>query len=123
MGWFHGFGQSIPIGLRRRSDEAFVMLGSALRDFIVQRTYCNDLDTCDKAKELYDTGYGGTSLGLWLSTYDQSLLGVTALNDFTWWFAKLDRQTASHCRHLLVHKISELDMYRLHTACSQIALY
>jgi len=122
MGWFHGFGQPIPIGLQRRSDEAFVVLGSELRDFIVHRTYCDHLDICDKAKDLYDTDYGGTSLGLWLSTYDQSLLGVTALNDYTWWRKKLDRQMASRCRHLLVHKISEIDMYRLHIACSQFAL-
>ena len=123
MGWFHGFRQHISIGLERRSDEAFVVLGSAVRDFITHRMYCNDSDTCDKAKDLYDTDYGGTSLGLWLSTYDQSLLGVTALNDFSWWFKKLDSLTASRCRHLLVHKISEIDMYRLHIACLNLAFY
>jgi hypothetical protein len=68
LGWAH-FKFTRP-SQELRMDEVFVVVGSRLVERLVERRYCDDLSVCDNATDLYDTGSGGTSLGLWLSSYD-----------------------------------------------------
>lgn len=56
-----------------RHDELFVVLGMELIERITDRRYChhnNVSDACDPTRDLFDTGFGGTSLGTWLEAYD-----------------------------------------------------
>jgi hypothetical protein len=52
-----------------RIDEAFVLVGMALVQRLVRRQYCLNSTSCGPAG-LIDTNFGGTSLGLWLSAYN-----------------------------------------------------
>ena len=67
-GWFHNIGQS-HISQDKRVDECFVMIGRVLLARITSKQYCyhNNQKTCDLFGKLFDTNYGGTSLGIWLS--------------------------------------------------------
>jgi hypothetical protein len=67
-GWFHNIEQP-NISLHKRADECFVMLGSDLVARILSKEYCyhNTKKTCDSLGQRFDTNYGGTSLGIWLS--------------------------------------------------------
>lgn len=67
-GWLHGKKAMAPTELNR-IDEAFVVVGMALVKRLVRRSYCVDNTQCGTTG-LRDTNYGGTSLGLWLSVYD-----------------------------------------------------
>ena len=62
LGWFHRHGS-------HRADEMFVVLGAELVDRLAARRYCGSAGTCDRARDLVDTGYAGTSLGIWLGAY------------------------------------------------------
>ena len=67
-GWFHNIEQT-NISHHKRADECFVMLGRFLVSKIVSKQYCdhNTQNTCDSFGQRFDTNYGGTSLGIWLS--------------------------------------------------------
>lgn len=73
IGWQHNFVESYDhhkVLAWLRHDEYFVLVGSELVSRITSREYCHDLRGCDKNVSLFDTNYGGTSLGQWLSIYD-----------------------------------------------------
>ena len=67
-GWFHNIGEP-NISYHKRADEGFVMLGLDLVARIASKDYCyhNNQKICDSFGQLFDTNYGGTSLGIWLS--------------------------------------------------------
>ena len=52
-----------------KMDEFFVILGQNLVSKIASKTYCLDsrLSYCQNHKKLYDTNFGGSSLGYWLN--------------------------------------------------------
>ena len=67
-GWFHHI--DLPkISYNKRADEGFVMLGRQLVSKITSKEYCydNNRTRCDSFDQRFDTNYGGTSLGIWLS--------------------------------------------------------
>lgn len=68
MGYRHHPGNRI--NANSRMDEAFVVIGIELATRLVSRRYCNNTSACDRDRDLHDTNYGGTSLGIWLSIYD-----------------------------------------------------
>ncbi|XP_072023850.1 uncharacterized protein [Amphiura filiformis] len=49
-------------------DEMFVVVGKDLSERIARRKYC--AEQCNATIDLIDTNYGGSSLGSWLSIYD-----------------------------------------------------
>ena len=71
LGWFHNIETwNSKVDYDHGADEMFVLLGRDLVNRIINKTYC-ELDSkkdCDSLGQLYDTNYGGTSLGIWLST-------------------------------------------------------
>ena len=74
--WKHG-NRRLPSN-KTRVDEALVIVGSDLVSRLIGRRYCDNLDQCDLQRDLYDTNYGGTSLGIWLSAYHD--VSMVALN-------------------------------------------
>ncbi|XP_069130058.1 uncharacterized protein [Argopecten irradians] len=66
-GWSHGSGKKVNIDTRM--DEMFVILGRDLIGRIAKRKYCGE-PKCSKTEDLIDTNFGGTSIGSWLSAYD-----------------------------------------------------
>ena len=66
-GWFHHI--DMDLGFHHRADEMFIILGRVLMSRIVSKRYCQHRNqkTCDSLGHIFDTNYGGTSLGLWLS--------------------------------------------------------
>ncbi|XP_060066987.1 uncharacterized protein LOC132547235 [Ylistrum balloti] len=66
-GWSHGEGRRVNEDTRM--DEMFVVLGRDLIERIANRMYCNG-SKCDPNIDLIDTDYGGTSIGSWLSIYN-----------------------------------------------------
>ena len=77
----------VDSNLLMRADEMFVILGSELVRRIAKRRYCDsDVDRTCGCKvqsadcDLQDTDYGGTSLAIWLSSYDD--VDIVALNLF-----------------------------------------
>ncbi|XP_060074753.1 uncharacterized protein LOC132554453 [Ylistrum balloti] len=66
-GWSHGTGCSVDID--KRVDEMFVVLGKDLIGRIAKRRYCVG-EKCKPSVDLIDTDYGGTSIGSWLSIYN-----------------------------------------------------
>ena len=66
-GWAHGSGDKI--GVIRRVDEMFVVIGRDMIKRIAKRRYCYDNRKCDYATDLIDLNAGGTSMGVWLSIY------------------------------------------------------
>ena len=69
-GWFHNMGSwKSKVDFDHRSDEMFVLLGRDLVNRIASKSYCKSKKRkdCDSLNQLYDTNYGGTSLGIWLS--------------------------------------------------------
>ena len=70
VGWFHNMETwKSKVDEEHRSDEMFVLLGRDLVNRIVSREYCwsEERKDCDSLNQRYDTNYGGTSLGIWLS--------------------------------------------------------
>lgn len=76
FGWRHGSGNR-PSS-QTRVDEMMVIVGSEVITRLVPRRYCEDLSKCDRQKDLFDTNYGGTSLGMWLSVYPD--ISITTFN-------------------------------------------
>jgi len=74
LGWYHdGVDERTPhsmLWIKKRMDEAFVVVGMDLVKIIAGRRYCDDRNACDVDSELYDTDFGGVSLGLWLNAPD-----------------------------------------------------
>ena len=68
-GFLHEEESATKVGLKKRMDEAFVLVGVDLVSRVSSRTYCAVSTNCP-ANGLVDTNYGGTSLGLWLSSYE-----------------------------------------------------
>ena len=68
-GWTSNDPWAKRTSIDKRMDEMFVVLGRDLIQRIAARTYCGKMK-CDIANQLVDTNYGGTSLGVWLSVYD-----------------------------------------------------
>ena len=71
VGWFHNMGSwKSKVDYDHRSDEMFVLLGRDIVTRIASKTYCEQgtKSDCDSLGQLFDTNYGGTSLGIWLST-------------------------------------------------------
>ncbi|XP_033725741.1 uncharacterized protein LOC117315589 [Pecten maximus] len=66
-GWSHGAGCNVDID--RRIDEMFVVIGKDLIERIAKRKYCIGKH-CNPSVDLIDTNYGGTSIGSWLSIYN-----------------------------------------------------
>ncbi|XP_069102383.1 uncharacterized protein [Argopecten irradians] len=66
-GWSHGAGCNVDI--EQRIDEMFVVLGRDLIERIAKRSYCYG-ESCNPSVDLIDTNYGGTSIGSWLSIYN-----------------------------------------------------
>ncbi|XP_021340121.1 uncharacterized protein LOC110441333 [Mizuhopecten yessoensis] len=66
-GWTHGVGSRVNIDTR--IDEMFVVVGKDLLERIAKRKYCTE-KKCNANEDLIDTDFGGTSLGAWLSIYD-----------------------------------------------------
>ncbi|XP_069130519.1 uncharacterized protein [Argopecten irradians] len=70
-GWKHSkFTNDVKIvNVKERIDEMFVILGKDLIERIAKRRYCTGTK-CNANVDLIDTDFGGTSLGSWLSIYD-----------------------------------------------------
>ena len=66
-GWFHNI--DMDLGYNHRADEMFILIGRLLIDRIALKRYCQHRNqkTCDSLGHIFDTNYGGTSLGIWLS--------------------------------------------------------
>lgn len=62
-----------------RMDEMFVLIGAGLVKRITDRNYCGNETSCDSSVDLFDTNFGGTSLGIWLSAYND--LDVVVINN------------------------------------------
>ena len=83
-GWLHTFREPqfkyYKVGMLKRADEFFVILGVRLIERIATTIYCNDTNRalCGSKSQLFDTNYGGTSLGVWLS--DMKDLQIIPLN-------------------------------------------
>jgi Galactosyltransferase len=94
IGWMHKFNKGFnktnatearnQIGTWYRMDEFFVVIGKALVGGLARRRYCHNTTTapCNKETDLFDTNYGGTSLGLWLHAY-RDVLNITTLNEIS----------------------------------------
>jgi hypothetical protein len=69
-GYFHNGGGKL--GFDKRADELFVLIGRDLLNKIAAKQYCSsdNKEWCDERGQLYDTNAGGTSLGIWLSTFE-----------------------------------------------------
>ena len=70
VGWFHNMNTwKNEVNFDHRPDEMFVLLGRDLVARIASKTYCKSgtRKHCDSLGQLFDTNYGGTSLGIWLS--------------------------------------------------------
>ena len=70
VGWFHNMESwNSKVDYDHRSDEMFVLLGRDLVNRIASKKYCDSEERkdCESLNQLYDTNYGGTSLGIWLS--------------------------------------------------------
>ena len=67
-GWFHNI-EHQKTSHQKRADETFVLLGRNIVSIITSKEYCyhNSRKSCDSFGQLWDTNYGGTSLGIWLS--------------------------------------------------------
>ena len=68
--------------MRYRADEMFVILGVEIARRIANRRYCGlqHLEGCNLKEDLFDTNYGGTSLGLWLTPYtDVNVVAINAM--------------------------------------------
>ena len=71
LGWFHNMNTwKSKVDVNHRSDEMFVLIGRDLVGQIASKEYCKEKtrSICDSLGHLYDTNYGGTSLGIWLET-------------------------------------------------------
>ena len=82
VGWFHNIKTwKSKVDYDHRSDEMFVLLGRDIVNRIVSKRYCErgSRKDCDSLGQLYDTNYGGTSLGIWLSTMND--LNPLPMND------------------------------------------
>lgn len=77
-GWLHGIYEKAPSKMNR-IDEAFVVVGQTLAKRISRRRYCKINLQCD-LEDLIDTNFGGTSLGHWLSIYNDVI--VVKLNKY-----------------------------------------
>ena len=53
--------------------------GAGLVKRITDRNYCGNETSCDSSVDLFDTNFGGTSLGIWLSAYND--LDVVVINN------------------------------------------
>ena len=84
-GMFWNLDKVKEVGISRdaRSDEMFVILGRTLMNQIISKEYCNDTNeqTCDSLNQRFDTNFGGTSLGLWLSSIKDVDVHILPLND------------------------------------------
>lgn len=91
IGWMHQYDDytnkvaagstPIKLGGAVRMDEFFVVVGMDLVHRISKRKYCHDRrgTQCNRTADLYDTNYGGTSLGEWLGAYNNDV-HITTLN-------------------------------------------
>ncbi|KAK3581372.1 hypothetical protein CHS0354_016218 [Potamilus streckersoni] len=101
-----------------RIDEMFVVLGIDLVMRISQRKICSAKEfECEKS-ELVDTNWGGTSLGRWLSSYDDVITVPDNANIIYYHRGQkpsLDiRKEDNFChKYLLYHKASADDMFFL----------
>ncbi|KAK3581373.1 hypothetical protein CHS0354_016219 [Potamilus streckersoni] len=101
-----------------RIDEMFVVLGIDLVMRISQRRICSAKESeCEKS-ELVDTNWGGTSLGRWLSAYDDVITVPDNANIIHYHRGQkpsLDiRKEDNFCqKYLLYHKASIADMFHL----------
>lgn len=66
-----------PIGYGTRMDEQFVLVGRTLIERIAARHYCGKA-RCDPTEKhgLVDTNFGGTSLGVLLSSYNNDIVRI-----------------------------------------------
>ena len=70
VGWFHHMDTwKSQVDRYHRSDEMSVLLGRDLVTRIASKKYCDhdSITVCDSLGQLYDTNYGGNSIGVWLS--------------------------------------------------------
>ncbi|KAL3862580.1 hypothetical protein ACJMK2_008537 [Sinanodonta woodiana] len=101
-------------------DEMFVVLGMDLVLRINQRKYCyRERSQCNNISELVDEGWGGKSIGLWLSVYDD-VLTVPDNQNIIYYNRVMKppidiRKEANLCqKYLLYHKASVSDIVFLH---------
>ena len=93
----------------KRVDEMFVIVGREVALDIVKRKYCHpsrDSD-CSRTENAFDTDFGGTSLGLWLSNVGD--VKATALNNVFF-----------HYNNRAVY--NAYDIHK-HDVCGEFALY
>ena len=123
VGWFHNMDSwKSKVDYDHRSDQMFVLLGRELVTRIASKTYCaqETKKDCDSLGQLFDTNYGGTSLGIWLSTMND--IDPLPMNDV---FDHFDANTRLKPEHsLLFHtaktpKIAE----EKYANCQKIRLY
>ncbi|KAL3862537.1 hypothetical protein ACJMK2_008497 [Sinanodonta woodiana] len=109
-------------------DEMFVVLGMDLVLRINQRKYCyRERSQCNNISELVDEGWGGKSIGLWLSVYDD-VITVPDNQNIIYYNRVMKppidiRKEENFCqKYLLYHKASVSDIVFLHnmTAACEI---
>lgn len=112
MGWKHSPNANALWNGRvtrdERVDEMFVVLGSQLVHKLAMRHYCSRGLSCRHG--LADTNYGGTSLGMWLESYNDVV--VIPMND------KVVHSRTPHqlncSNRYLFHKVSAAQMKMLY---------
>ena len=113
-GWTSNDHWAKRTSIDKRMDEMFVVLGRDLIQRIAARTYCGKMK-CDIANQLVDTNYGGTSLGVWLSVYDD--VHFHADNNIILHAKEITKhyiRTDACSNHLIFHKSSFNLMTLLH---------
>ena len=112
---------SLKVTEMKRVDEMFVIVGRELALDIVKRKYCHpsrDPD-CSRTENAFDTDFGGTSLGLWLSNV-ANVKGIALNNLFFHYnnravYNAYDIHKRDVCGEFaLYHKASAEKMFYLH---------
>ena len=109
----------------------FVIVGRELVKDIIKLPYCHSerVPSCSKTQMIaYDTDFGGTSLGLWISHVGQGNVKATALNDEFLHYGAVnmyngyDIHSRDVCNdYALYHKASAEQMFYLHVKYSDAA--
>ena len=114
LGYVHALEKDIGIGLDRRVDEAFVIIGKETWGKLLKRRYCYE-GPCNKQTDLFDTNYGGTSLGLWLSIYSD--INLVPINGRAIFSERYDPTSLAVCEKLMVHPATSDGILTMHKTC------
>ena len=122
LGWFHNMDTwKSKVDFDHRSDEMFVLLGRQLIENILSKPYCEyeRKEICDAFDQRFDTNYGGTSLGLWLSEMDD--VHSIPMNDM--FQHSYSKKILKQENRLLFHAVKSPSMGRkIYLHCKKITL-